>query len=416
MGKEMKLISQYGGLRRENYILCFGKLVTAMGTMIWPMLTMILSQKMGMSAQHVAWIMALVGGLSLPANLIGGKMADYFNKKMNIVYLDIVSVVCYVVCAVIPLSMKSIVLMFVAATCQSMENPSYNALTADITATDDRERAYSLQYLCSNLGLVMSPTIAGFLLRDYLWLAFLISGISIGCSMVLIFFKVKDITPVKDTGRKAVYQEERDGEGLWTILKENKMILLYILVISGYYATYQMYNYLLPLDLARLHGDNGAVIFGSVTSVNCVVVVIFTPLFTRLFPWVSETVKTLLGQVLLVSGFGIFLMFPGRIPFYYIAMIVLTWGEVFSMLAESPYLTKRMPASHRGRINGLSDVLRTGLTSVFQFMIGFIYEIGTSKAAWAAVLAFGGVVVLLCAVLVVKDRKIYKNLYLQYTE
>lgn len=331
---------------------------------------------------------------------------------MNIVYLDIVSVICYVVCAVIPLSGKSIVLMFIAATCQSMEHPSYNALTADITVTDDRERAYSLQYLCTNLGFVMSPTIAGFLLRDYLWLAFLISGAAIGCSVVLIFFMVKDITPVMDTSQKAVYQADREGEGLWTVLKENKMIVLYILAVSGYYATYQMYNYLLPLDLARLHGDNGAVIFGSITSVNCVVVVVFTPLFTRMFPWISETVKTLLGQVLLVAGFGIFLLFMGWIPVYYIAMIVLTWGEVFSMLAESPYLTKRMPASHRGRINGLSEVLRTGLTSVYQLLIGYIYGIGASFAAWMTVLAFGGVFVLLCVVLVVKDRKVYKNLYL----
>ncbi len=408
----MKLISQYKGLRREIYILCFGRLVTAMGAMIWPMLTMILSQKMGMSAKHIAWVMALVGILSLPANLIGGKMADHLNKKMNIVYLDIVSVICYVVCAVIPLSGKSIVLMFIAATCQSMEHPSYNALTADITVTDDRERAYSLQYLCTNLGFVMSPTIAGFLLRDYLWLAFLISGAAIGCSVVLIFFMVKDITPVMDTSQKAVYQADREGEGLWTVLKENKMIVLYILAVSGYYATYQMYNYLLPLDLARLHGDNGAVIFGSITSVNCVVVVVFTPLFTRMFPWISETVKTLLGQVLLVAGFGIFLLFMGWIPVYYIAMIVLTWGEVFSMLAESPYLTKRMPASHRGRINGLSEVLRTGLTSVYQLLIGYIYGIGASFAAWMTVLAFGGLFVLLCVVLVVKDRKVYKNLYL----
>ncbi len=408
----MKLISQYKGLRREIYILCFGRLVTAMGAMIWPMLTMILSQKMGMSAKHIAWIMALVGILSLPANLIGGKMADHLNKKMNIVYLDIVSVVCYVVCAVIPLSGKSIVLMFIAATCQNMEHPSYNALTADITVTDDRERAYSLEYLCTNLGFVMSPTIAGFLLRDYLWLAFLISGAAIGCSVVLIFFLVKDITPVRDNSQKAVYQADREGEGLLTVLKENKMIVLYILAVSGYFATYQMYNYLLPLDLARLHGDNGAVIFGSITSVNCVVVVVFTPLFTRMFPWISETVKTLLGQVLLVAGFGIFLLFMGWIPVYYIAMIVLTWGEVFSMLAESPYLTKRMPASHRGRINGLSEVLRTGLTSVYQLLIGYIYGIGASFAAWVTVLAFGGVFILLCVVLVVKDRKVYKNLYL----
>lgn len=409
------LLSLYKGLRRENYILCFGRLVTAMGSMIWPMLTMILSQKMGMSAKHIAWIMAGAGILSLPTNLIGGKMADHFNKKMNIVYLDGISVVCYVICSVIPLSAASILLMFTASVCQNMEHPSYNALTADITITEDRERAYSLQYLCTNLGFVMSPTIAGFLLKDYLWLAFLISGIAIGCSSVLILFLVKDISVIKDTSQKAVYQADRDGAGLWTVLKENQIIVLYILAVSGFYATYQMYNYLIPLDMAALHGDRGAVIFGTITSVNCIVVVIFTPLLTKLFPGVSDTVKTMLGQLLLVAGFVVFRVFAGHIPFYYVAMTILTWGEVFSMLGESPYLTKRVPASHRGRINGFAGVMHTGVTSIFQWVIGIVYGIGGAGAAWTAVLAVGGLFVLLCVVLIVKDKKVYKNLYVQRT-
>ena len=100
--------------------------------------------------------------LSLPTNLIGGKMGDYFNKKLNIVFLDLISVVCYIICAVIPLSAKSIVLMFITAICQNMEYPYYNALTADMTKTEDRERASSLQYLCTNLGFVMAPAVGAF--------------------------------------------------------------------------------------------------------------------------------------------------------------------------------------------------------------------------------------------------------------
>ena len=60
---------------------------------------------------------------------------------------------------------------------------------------------------------------------------------------------VKDISPVEDNSQKAVYQTDREGEGLWTVLKKNKIIVLYILVVSGYYAGCQMYNYLMPLDL-----------------------------------------------------------------------------------------------------------------------------------------------------------------------
>ena len=247
----MNLISQYKGLRKENYVLCFGRFVTAMGAMVRPMLTMILSQKLGMNAVQVAWITALMGILTIPANLIGGKMADRFNKKMNIVYLDMISVISYIICGLLPLTTKSIVLMFIASTCQNMENPSYNSLTADITLSKDRERGYSLQYLTANLGGVMASAVAGFMFRNYLWLAFLLSGISIGTSSVLIYFFVQNITPEKEENdSNAIYQAERHGESLLTILKENRLVLLFILITSGYTALYQMYNYLFPMDAA----------------------------------------------------------------------------------------------------------------------------------------------------------------------
>lgn len=407
----INIISQYKGLRRENYILCFGRLVTAMGAMVRPMLTMILSQKLGMNAVQVAWVTALMGILSIPANLVGGKMADRFSKKMNIVYLDIVSVVCYIICGLIPLSGKSIVLMFIASTCQNMENPSYNSLTADITLTEDRERGYSLQYLMGNLGGVMASAVAGFMFRNYLWLAFLLSGISIGISSVLIFLFVQNITPVKDISQKAVYQADRHGESLWTILRENRLILLYILTASGYGAMYQMYNYLVPMDLVRLHGDTGAVIYGTVTSVNCIIVVIFTPIFTKLLHRFSEPVKTMYGYLMMLFGYGIFLVFAGHISFYYVAMIVMTWGEVSNMLAESPYLTRRMPASHRGRVHGLMEVTRIGVMSGYQMLIGVIYKNSTLTFTWIIVLMTGALFLGLTEILAVKDKRRYKNLY-----
>ena len=49
-----KLFREYKGLRRENYILFFGRLMTNLGAMIWPVLTMILDQKLGMSAEKIA--------------------------------------------------------------------------------------------------------------------------------------------------------------------------------------------------------------------------------------------------------------------------------------------------------------------------------------------------------------------------
>lgn len=400
-------------MRREIYILFFGRIVTNLGAMIWPMLTMILNQKMGLDASGIAIFFVASGAIMLPANLIGGKLADKFNKKRNIVVFDGISIACYIVCALIPISYGSVVLMTLAGIFQSMEYPSYNALIADLTVTKDRDRAYSLQYLGSNLGLVLSPTIAGLLFKNYLWAAFLISGISIGISTLLILFKVRDITPVDDTDAAAVYQTSRASDGLFKILRENKILVIYIIAMALYGAAYSQYNYLMPLDMGTVHGENGAVIFGTVSSLNCIIVVLFTPLITRIFARVTDVKKILIGELLVTVGYAVFLTFLGHIPVYYVSIILFTWGEIFSTISDAPYVSNRVPATHRGRINGFSAVLGSIIQGAAELSVGHVYDGVGSFAAWIIVIGMLGLGMILTAWLIKKDRKTYPALYEQ---
>lgn len=410
------MLEQYKGLRREIYVLSFGRLVTGLGSMIWPMMTLILSQKMGVGATEISWMLSAAMILMAPAIFAGGKIADRYNKKNVIICFDVISVICFGICAFIPMSWGSIFLLFIGSVFQNMEHPAYSALVADISLTSERDRAYSLQYLCANLGLVMSPTIAGFLFKNYLWLAFLINSLSVLSSTMLIFFMVRNIEPVMETTVNAVYQNERAGESLLKVILDNKVVLIFIAVMSGYYAVYQMYVYLMPLDLAVLHGDSGAIIYGSVTSLNCVVVVLFTPVITRLFGHRPEPDRLTAGTTLLVLGFVIFYFFEGVIPVYYFAMTILTIGEIFAMTSEIAYLSRRVPSSHRGQFNGVFTVVRTLLSSILQVAVGFIYGSAASSAAWLFVFAVGIGFIVLALAARRMDRAEYPDLYLEDAE
>ena len=408
---KMNIFSQYKGLRKENYILFIGRIVTNLGSMVWPVLTLILNQKMGLDGTQVALVTIVSGILFLPAGLIGGKLADKYNKKMLIIYCDMISIVFYIICAFIPLSFVTIGLMMFAAACQSLEYPAYNALIADVTYTKDRERAYSLQYLGANIGLVASPTIAGILFARYLWLAFLISGLSIGLSTFLIYWKVTDIEPVKDDEQMQSYQESQDDASLLEILRKNKVIFLYIIVMGLYWAAYQQYGYLMPLDLGRIHGDEGAVIFGSVSSLNCIVVVIFTPVFTKIFEKLTHTKMNLLGEIVVMVGYVIFLTFLGRIPAYYVAITLFTFGEILTTVANGPYITERIPASHRGRINGFLGVIQSLMQGIILYTSGLFYDSKGHVAAWTFILTVLGVSIIGGIALIFFDKKRYKDLY-----
>ena len=410
-GDIMKLLNQYRGLRKEIYILFFGRIVTNLGSMVWPVMTMILSQKLGFSAAEISYFFVGSSILMLPSTLIGGKLTDRFNKKWLIVICDAVSILGFFISAAIPLSLTTVFIFIFAGIFQSIEGPAYDALFADLSTTRDRERAYSLMYLGGNLGLVLSPTIAGLLFQDYLWLSFLISGVSVALSTLLIAVFVKDVTPEADTGEEAAYQQKQEGASVFRILKENPLLLLYLVCTALYYGAYGQSGFIMPLDMAAAHGDEGAVLYGTVSSLNCITVVLFTPLITKLFSKMRDTGKMVMGRLLVFGGYGIFLLLTGFVPGYYLAMLVFTWGEIFATISEGPYVSSRIPASHRGRINSVMGVVYTVLTGAIDIAVGQLYDRAGSVWAWALILIVTLASAATALILQARDRRAYPKLY-----
>lgn len=140
MNRIEKFIGQYRNLPREIYVLFWGRIVTCMGSLIWPLMTLILKNKLGYSATAIAFITMVMGVVQFPMLLLGGKLADSRNRKHIIVVCDLVTVLCYVIAGLIPLSNTSIVLFYIAGVFATIEGPSYDALVADLSDSESRER------------------------------------------------------------------------------------------------------------------------------------------------------------------------------------------------------------------------------------------------------------------------------------
>ena len=405
------IFSQYKGLRKELYILLIGRVMTNMGSMIWPMFTLILNQKLGLNATVIAACVIIYSMVSLPISLIGGKLADRLNKKNIIVVCDLVSIASFIYCSLVPVTLSSIIVFSVASLFQTVEWPSYDALVADFSTSKDREKAYSLSYLGANLGLVLSPTLAGFLFNNHLNLAFLINGIAIALSTVLIFFRIKDVHREKDQDVASEYEADLDSNvSAFSFILKNRVVLLFILSAALANGVYAMYNYLMPLDMGMTYAERGSVLFGSMTSVNCIVVVTCTALITRLFGKVRETGKMLIGEGLIITGYLIFLLFIRQTWLCFVAITVFTFGEIFNTLSSSPFLTRRIPASHRGRILAVMNVVCGLSSSGIQLLVGMLYDRRGSTTAWSAIIAVGITEILIVAVMAVFDRKDYPDL------
>lgn len=405
----MQLFSEYRGLRKEMYVLFFGRVVTVMGSLIWPMLTLILSHKLHMSASEIATLMLLMTIIQLPTTMIGGKLADHFNKRNIIIVCDLITVGCYLICGFVEINIWLIVLFFIGGMFARFEEPSYDALVADLSSSQDRERAYSLNYLGSNIGVVVAPTLGGFLFNNHLNLSFIISGLATLSSTILIYLFIKDVSCIKEMNSE--YETNECEQSSWQVLKQRKIIFLYFFVIGIMMFVYSQFNYLMPLNLEALYQNNGALYFGTLTSLNGLTVILFTPLLTQFLRKITDVDKIMLGECLIILSFCIFIFVQGNMMIYYFMMIIFTWGEIISTLGQMPYLTRRIPSSHRGRIAGMMMVFKTLFQGVSQKGMGVIIDHYSYPIAWLFIVFVGVVSLIMILILQKWDRKNYPIFY-----
>ena len=404
-----KIFNQYKGLRKELYVLFFGRTVTSLGAMINPLLTLILSSKLHFDAASIALLLLFFSLVGLPATYFAGYLADRYNKRNLIIVFDLITVVCYVACGFVPLGTTSIRLIFVGSLFATMEHPIYDALVADLSSTENREVAFSLNYLGMNLGFVLAPTLGGLLFENYLHIAFIISGLATLSSTILIYLMIKDVS--RSQSDHDIY-ENSDEQGVWEFLSTKKIILFYILCTTIIRVTYGQSHFLLPLNLEKIHGgDTGALVYGTLNSMNAFIVTIGTPIITILATRIKDVSKLMMGQFLIMISYLFFVFNHNIVSLYYIHMMIFTMGEIVETLGSQPYLTRRIPARLRGRISSIVRLVPTICLSFSQYIVGYCIDHYEITYIWIGIVIFAGIGILLLYVLKTRDKKEYPLLY-----
>lgn len=411
----MNIITQYYGLKRELYVIFLTRLIVALGALVSPMFVLLLSVKLGYTPTTISYIFAASTAVSIPASLIGGRLADRYSRKQIIIGFELTVVGLYVVAALLPLGFLTVICVMLAGFFSSIQYPATTALTADFSRPQERMRAFSLGYLGFNLGFIIAPTVAGFLFQDYLSLIFAFNAFAIFLSVIIIYFFIHERNsyryhPTDSREEVNEYETEQQHESVVSILSHRRIVLL---VILGSYLTglvYSVVGFLAPLQLEARLADQGSVYYGVLTSVNAATVIVVTPLISLLVKKMTDLRKMMLALSLMVSSLLLF-GFSSWVGFYFIAMIVYTLGEVFNTLGYMPYLTKRIPASHRGRIMGLVGVISTILAVVSNLLVGWVLEHYGFVTSWVLYVIIGSIGFICYLLAEPRDRQQFRSLY-----
>ncbi|KGH54761.1 MFS transporter [Oenococcus oeni] len=380
----MDYFSNYRNLPREIYILFISRIIDAAGSFVQPLLTLILTEKIGLSAAESGLYITILGSLSAPGMIIGGKLTDLIGRKKIILLSQIPGALVLMLCASIKSSsMLLVYLLILSSILYSISSPAYDALLADITVPKNRQASYSLSYMGWNLGYAIGPILGGLLFKNALPFLFFGDGVTTLISMILVATFIGETKGKKDqeiNSEKRPLEISQEGS-VFHILFQRPILIFFALILFCYDFVYAQWGFALPLQLADLFGKNGAALYGTLASFNGILVIILTPLLTKVTKKIPAITVMSIGGFCYVLSFGS-LAFVHILFLFYLDLFIMTIGEILISISSSVFIADHTPLSYRGRISAIIPIVTGAGYVVSPLVIGNFISYASIKDAW----------------------------------
>ena len=158
----------------QFYIILAGLLLSTTGTsMIWPFLTIYVSEKLALPLTQVTSLLALNGLIALFASFIAGPITDRFGRKGIMVIGLAGSGATYFLFSQASTLLAFALLLSLRGFFQPLYRVGTNAMVSDLVGPEQRPDAFALMRMSDNLGIAIGPAIGeGFAGRSAVaWIA-----------------------------------------------------------------------------------------------------------------------------------------------------------------------------------------------------------------------------------------------------
>ncbi len=389
-----KHLSVYKGLPKNIYILFISIVINKFGGFITPLMTLILTVKIGFTESQVGLYTTIAMFSQLPFIVIGGILVDRFGGKKVIVSLHLIGSLFYITCGMMKPDLTVLILIIMASNIYAMASPAFNALVPLVTPTSLTKNAYSLVYLGLNLGLAVGPLIGGVLFNNHLNLLFFIDAFTtISSAGLILFFFSNDNGDRQLETDKIIKQENNKADTIFSFLLKNPSLIIFSFILLVYNFCYIQWNFMLPLQTVALLKEIGPKIFGFLITVNAITVVIFTPLLTSLTQKMPPLKSVFIGGIFYLTSFMMFALSKFTLMFI-LAIIILTIGEILVTINSNNYIAKSTPSKYMGKVSSLLFIVNGMGYAIGPVIMGYVIIFTGFRNAWFIVSA-----IMLCSVI-----------------
>ncbi len=343
LGRPRAIYDEYP---RQFWALIFGTFIDRVGgALLFPFLTLYITQKFSVGMTEVGVIFGLVSISSIVGGILGGALTDRLGRKSMLIWGLLISAFINLMLGLA----NEIGLIYVGALFIGLlgnaGGPAQQAMIADLLPEEKRAQGFGVLRVTANLAITIGPAIGGLLAARSYMLLFICDAVASTITAVIVALAIRETRPTPRAGEAEQTITQTFG-GYRDVLRDSAFVL-FIGACILMTAVYMQMNTTLSVYLRDVHSvsEQG---FGYILSLNAAMVVLFQFAITRKISKYRPLAVMAAGTVLYAIGFGMY-GFVSTYALFLVAMVIITIGEMLNAPTSQALVAQLAPEDMRGR-------------------------------------------------------------------
>ena len=353
--------------------------IDRLGTsLLLPFFALYMTKRFNVGMETAGALFAVWTSSSFIGSFPGGALTDRMGRKGMMVLGLIATSLSHLALGLANTVTLFFIFGFIAGIFTDIASPAYQAMVADILPEQKRSQGYAIVRVAINLSAALGPALGGFIAtRSYLVLFIIGAGISLIAAAVVIFV-IPETNPLSRPGVVTETTAE-SFSGYLRTLRDTPFIVFTLISILAW-LVYINLSTTLGVFLRNSWGisESG---YGWLLSLNAALVVLFQIPITRRIENQHPFSLMAIGALLLGVGFAMFGFFSAY-SIYFIAVLVITLGEMVMLPVSNSLVAKYAPEEMRGRYSFMYNLSWGIAYAAGPFLAGLILDKANPDLLW----------------------------------